>query len=616
MSMFVLGLSAFYHDSAATLLRDGEIVAAAQEERFTRRKGDHNYPRNAVQYCLGEGGISAANLHAVIFYEKPIKKFERLLDTYRHFGRASWPSFREAFPLWATHRLHLRSILREALGDYPGPLYFADHHESHAASAFFPSPFQTAAILSLDAVGEWSTSSIGEGRGNRVALKEEMRFPHSIGLLYSAFTYYAGFKVNSGEYKLMGLAPYGEPTCVDTILDNIVHVHDDGSVTLDLSYFGYCQGSTMTSDKFHRLFGGPPRTPETPIAKKHRDLAASIQAVTEEVVLRAGRHAHRLTGQQNLVMAGGVALNCVANGRLLREGPYDEIWVQPAAGDAGGSLGAALLAWHHLLDRPRHPDVPDGQAGSLLGPRYRDADIAVFLDSVGATYEQLPDEQTLLDEVADLLSQGKIIGWFHGRMEFGPRALGARSIIGDARSPEMQQNMNLKVKFRESFRPFAPSVLREHVDRVFKMRPDEDSPYMLFVAPVQEHKRTELDAEQLIRMKDDDLRVQVAVPRSEYPAVTHVDYSARVQTVDAERHGRYYRLLRRFHEKTGSPLIVNTSFNIRGEPLVCTPAEAYRCFMATDIDCIVLENQLLHKEKQPAALLVDPAAYQSQHQLD
>lgn len=616
LSTYILGISAFYHDSAATLLRDGQIVAAAQEERFSRRKGDHAFPQKAAEYCFREAGIGIGDVACVVFYEKPLTKFERLLETYLQFGERAWPSFRQALSLWGSHRLHLSRDIRAALDGYQGPLHFADHHESHAASAFFPSPFEHAAILTLDAVGEWATSSIGLGSDNRVELLRELRFPHSIGMLYSAFTSYIGFKVNSGEYKLMGLAPYGEPNYVDTILQHIVDLREDGSLSLDLSYFNYCQGLTMTSEKFHDLFGGPPRRPETAIGRKERDIAASIQAVTEEMVLRSARHAHELTGARNLVMAGGVALNCVANGRVLREGPYDEVWVQPAAGDAGGSLGAALLEWHHVRGQPREVDLPDAQQGSLLGPRYANADIGVFLDAAGAVYHRFDQEERLLDEVSALLEQGKIIGWFQGRMEFGPRALGCRSIIGDARSPEMQQTMNLKVKFRESFRPFAPSVLREHVDEVFEMRAHEDSPYMLMVAPVRDQLRTSLDADERERLQDDDLRVRVAVCRSQIPAVTHVDYSARVQTVDAERHGRYYRLLCRFYERTGSPVIVNTSFNIRGEPLVCTPEEAYRCFMATDMDCLVLDDHLLFKAEQPLGLREDTEAYQAQYALD
>jgi carbamoyltransferase len=616
LSRHVLGISAFYHDSAAALLRDGEIVAAAQEERFSRRKADDTYPAQAMEFCLREGRVDAGDLDHVIFYEKPLVKFERLLETYQAFGRDAWPSFRRAMPLWAAHRLHLREILASALGSgYRGEILFADHHESHAASAFFPSPFEEAAILTMDAVGEWATSSIGRGRGNRIEMLQEMRFPHSLGLLYSAFTYYTGFKVNSGEYKLMGLAPYGDPVYADTILEEIVDLKDDGSIALDLSYFNYCQGLTMTSERFHDLFGGPPRSPETFITKKDRDLAASIQLVTEEAVLRSARHAHRLTNLPNLVLAGGVALNCVANGRILREGPFEQLWIQPAAGDAGGSLGAAYLAWHHVMEHPREAQLPDAQRGSLLGPAYSNEDIRLFLDSAGARYTRCDHEKTLLDRVARFMAEGKVVGWFHGRMEFGPRALGSRSILGDARSEAMQQTMNLKIKFRESFRPFAPCVLREYADEVFQMESGEESPYMLIVAPVREALRVALTDEQKARLRDDDLRIRAAVPRSTLPAVTHVDYSARVQTVDEGRHGRYYRLMRRFHELTGCPVIVNTSFNIRGEPIVCSPPDAYRCFMATEMDCLVMEDFVLLKEDQPQGLQ-DPEAYRAQYPLD
>jgi carbamoyltransferase len=617
MTTTILGISAFYHDSAAALIRDGEIVAAAQEERFTRRKYDARFPSNAIAYCLHEGGIDAAQLDYVAFYEQPWVKFERLLETYLAFAPSGFQSFRQALPLWAHQKLYLSREIKAGLeGKFAGRLCFANHHESHAASAFFPSPFDEAAILTLDAVGEWATSSIGVGRGNRVILTDEMRFPHSLGMLYSAFTYYTGFKVNSGEYKLMGLAPYGEPCYVDAILEKIARIAEDGSIWLDMSYFNYCQGLTMTSEKFHRLFDGPPRAPESFITQKEMDLAASMQAVCEEVMLRAARHAHRLTGLRHLVMAGGVALNCVANGRVLREGPFEKLWIQPAAGDAGGALGAALLVWHHLLGNPRQPNPQDSQRGSLLGPAFNNEDIRLFLDAVGAHYEYVADEQSLLDRVAHLLNEEKIVGWFQGRMEFGPRALGCRSIIGDARSPVMQQVMNLKIKFRESFRPFAPCVLREFVDTMFEMRPDEDTPYMLLVAPVRDRWRIPLGPDERKKMQDPDLRVRVSVPRSQVPAVTHVDYSARIQTVDAERHGRFYHLMRRFYELTGCPVIVNTSFNIRGEPIVCAPEQAYRCFMATDIDCLVLENCLLMKESQPAGLLQDAEAYKAQYALD
>jgi carbamoyltransferase len=617
MSTAILGISAYYHDSAAALVVDGRIVAAAQEERFTRRKADAGYPANAVAYCLHEGGIALEDLDYAVFYEKPMVKFERLMETYLAFAPRGFRSFRQALPLWARHKLNLpRAIRRQLGGAFRGKLCFADHHESHAASAFFPSPFDEAAILTLDAVGEWGTSSIGVGRGSQIALTHETRFPHSLGMLYSAFTYYTGFKVNTGEYKLMGLAPYGTPRYVDVIRDKIADIRDDGSLWLDMSYFNYCQGLTMTSEKFHRLFGGPPRQPESFLSEKEMDLAASIQVVCEQVVLRAARHAHRSTGLHNLVMAGGVALNCVANGKLLREGPFSRIWVQPAAGDAGGALGAALLVWHHVLGQPRKPNPSDAQQGSLLGPAFSNEDIGLFLDSAGAGYEFIPDEQRLVDRVARLMADEKVVGWFHGRMEYGPRALGSRSILGDARSPRMQQTMNLKIKFRESFRPFAPCVLREFASDVFDMQADEDSPYMLMVAPVRETWRVPLGADERRRMQDPDLRIRVSVPRSRVPAITHVDYSARVQTVDPERHGRCYHLLRRFHELTDCPVMVNTSFNIRGEPIVCTPEDAYRCFMATDIDCLVLENYLLLKESQPRGLMPDAETYRNQYALD
>lgn len=613
----ILGISAFYHDSAAALLVEGEIVAAAQEERFTRCKHDPGFPTNAIQYCLREAGITAADVNYVAFYEQPMVKFERLLETYLAYVPSGLASFQEAMPAWAQLKLHLPKTMREGLGrDFQGELHFASHHESHAASAFFPSPFEEAAILTLDAVGEWATSSIGIGRGNALNLTHEIRFPHSLGMLYSAFTYYTGFKVNSGEYKLMGLAPYGSPRYADIIREKIVTISDDGSLMMDMSYFNYCQGLTMTSGKFHELFGGPPRKPESLITQKEMDLAASIQAVCEEVVLNSGRHAHSLTGSRNLVLAGGVALNCVANGRLLREGPFDSIWIQPAAGDAGGALGAALLVWHHLLGKPRTVQTPDAQKGSLLGPAFANDDIRLFLDSTGAEYEYLPDEASLTDRVARLIDAEKVIGWFQGRMEFGPRALGGRSIIGDARSPRMQQKMNVNIKFRESFRPFAPCVLREFAADVFEMRPDEESPYMLVVAPVRKEWRVALSEQDRQRMQDPDLRIRVSVPRSKIPAVTHVDYSARIQTVDSVRHDRSYRLMKRFHELTGCPVIVNTSFNIRGEPIVCTPEEAFRCFLATEMDALVLENCVLLKENQPAGLLEDAVDYKAQYALD
>jgi carbamoyltransferase len=609
----ILGISAYFHDSAAALIRDGRIVAAAQEERFTRRKHDPAFPELAADWCLREAGLTPGDVDIVAFYERPLVKFGRLLETWLGHVPDGRTLFDAALPVWASVKLRLPEAIRQALPGFRGELYFADHHESHAASAFFPSPFDEAAILTLDAVGEWSTSSIGCGRGRRISLQEEQRFPHSLGMLYSAFTYYTGFRVNSGEYKLMGLAPYGTPRYRDVICERLVDIGSDGSVCLDMAYFGYCDGQTITSGRFHELFGGEPRQAEAQITQKEMDLAASIQVVCEEVVLRAARHAHELTGDRRVVLAGGVALNCVANGRLLREGPFEQIWIQPAAGDAGGAIGAALLAWHHHLDGPRVAQVPDGQQGSLLGPSYADRDIGLFLDSMGATYEEFSDEEALLDEVVRLIAGEQVIGWFQGRMEFGPRALGSRSIIGDPRSPRMQQKMNVSIKFRESFRPFAPSVLHEHAHEYFDMAPDEESPYMLLVAPVRDEWRTPLTASDRRRMVDPDLRVRVSVPRSVVPAITHVDYSARVQTVDEARHGRYYRLLRRFNAVTGCPVIVNTSFNIRGEPIVCTPEDAYRCFMATDMDVLVLENHLLRKEAQTFSAMPDIGAYRAKY---
>ena len=613
MASYILGISAFYHDSAAALLRDGEIVAAAQEERFTRVKHDARFPKHAAAFCLSKAGINAGNLAAVAFYERPLVKWNRLLETFLGYAPHGFDLFEEAMPVWAQLKLRLPERLRSELPGFCGDLHFADHHESHAASAFFPSPYSDAAILTLDAVGEWSTSALGEGHDHRIELSHEQRFPHSLGMLYSAFTYYAGFRVNSGEYKLMGLAPYGKPRYVDAMRDRIVRIMDDGSLWLDMTYFNYGQGLTMTSPKFHDLFGGPPRQPEALITAKEMDLAASIQVLCEEAMLKSARHLHRSSGARNLVMAGGVALNCVANGRLLREGPFENIWIQPAAGDAGGSLGAALLVWHHKCDRERRPQMPDAQKGSLLGPRFSNMDIGLFLDAMGASYERLDDEVELLDRVARLIAEEKVIGWFQGPMEFGPRALGCRSILGDPRSPRMQQKMNVSIKFRESFRPFAPCVLREHVHTYFDMRPEEDSPYMLLVAPVRDKWRTPLSVEDRRKMEDPDLRVRVSVPRSTVPAITHVDYSARVQTVDAERHGRYYRLMKRFHALTGCPIVVNTSFNIRSEPIVCSPQDAYRCFMATDMDCLVLENHVLMKEHQTFSLIPDIDAYRRQY---
>jgi carbamoyltransferase len=613
----ILGISAFYHDSAAALVVDGEIVAAAQEERFSRTKHDAGFPTAAVAYCLDEAGLTPADLDYVAFYDKPLAKFERLMETYLAFAPRGLRSFGMAIPVWLREKLFLKRRLGHGLaGRARGPVVFLEHHESHAASAFFPSPYERAAILTLDGVGEWATASYGTGAGNRIEITHEMRFPHSLGLLYSAFTYYCGFKVNSGEYKLMGLAPYGRPVYVDAIHKHLIDLKPDGSLWLDQRYFDYCHGLTMTNGRFHALFGGPPRRPESDIEQRHMDLAASIQAVTEEVVLRLGRHVHRQTGMKHLVLAGGVALNCVANGRLLREGPFEDVWIQPAAGDAGGALGAALFVWHQLLDKPRVCDGRDKQRGSLLGPRFTSEQIDRFLNGVEAPAHCFDNEADLLAHVARLLADGKVVGWFHGRMEFGPRALGARSILGDPRSPRMQATMNLKIKFRESFRPFAPVVLQEHAHEWFDMRPGQESPYMLLVAPVRERHRTAVPADQRRVMDHDpDLRQRVNVVRSTIPAVTHVDDSARVQTVDAGRHPRFHRLMRSFHALTGCPVLVNTSFNVRGEPIVCTPQDAYRCFRATDMDALVLEDHVLYKEEMaPAA--ADREQYLAQFQLD
>jgi carbamoyltransferase len=612
MGTAILGISAFYHDSAAALVVDGKIVAAAQEERFTRKKHDHGFPTNAIRYCLDEAGLGREDLSWVGFYDKPLLKFERLLETYLAYAPSGFRSFVQAMPLWLRQKLHLPREIDRGLGGNIGKRYvFPEHHESHAASAFFPSPFEEAAILTLDGVGEWATASIGIGRGNRIELTHELHVPHSLGLLYSAFTYFTGFRVNSGEYKLMGLAPYGEPRFARTILDTLIDLKPDGSFRMDMSYFNYCQGLTMTSRKLHDLFDGPPRRPETPITQREMDLAASIQEVTEEIMLRCARHAHALTGMDDLCLAGGVALNCVGNGRILREGPFRNLWIQPAAGDAGGALGVALLIWHQLLDEPRTPGVSDSQHGSLLGPRYEGSAVRRFLDSQGARYREFGTDDELCDWVAAQLASEKVVGWMQGRMEFGPRALGARSILGDARSEKMQSVMNLKIKFRESFRPFAPAVLNERVGEWFDMRADQESPYMLLVAPVSRHRRVDGDGTAGRSGLD-----KLGVKRSEVPAVTHVDYSARVQTVDAARHGRYYELLRKFEERTGCPVIINTSFNVRGEPIVCTPAHAHRCFLATNMDVLVLDRFVLVKDEQPGATEHEIDAYLAQHQLD
>ena len=602
----ILGISAFYHDSAAALIVDGQVIAAAQEERFTRQRHDPSFPSHAIEYCLAEAGLTPSQLDYVGYYEKPLRKFGRLLETFVAAAPFGFQSFLTAMPVWLNQKLFLDREIRLGLsGQYQKRLVYCEHHESHAASAFFPSPFEESAILTIDGVGEWATSSYGIGRGNRLELLGELRFPHSLGLLYSAFTSFCGFRVNSGEYKLMGLAPYGEPRYVETIRTKLLDLKDDGSFRLDLTYFNYHRGLTMTSAKFHRLFGGPPRQPESPLTQRELDLAASIQVVTEEILLRMARHVHTVTGCHQLCLAGGVALNCVANGRLAREGPFDQIWIQPAAGDAGGALGVALMIWHQLLNQPRIPRQPDTQSGSLLGPQYDDATIRKMLDQAGAKYHFIEDENALCHSVAKLLAEEKVVGWFAGRMEFGPRALGARSILGDARSPRLQSVMNQKIKFRESFRPFAPVILEERATEFFDAELKDLGPYMLTVASVRPEHRIAATAE---------LPAQgiaaINTPRSTIPAVTHLDYSARVQTVNAQTHGRFHRLLAAFASLTGSPLLINTSFNVRGEPIVCTPEDAYRCFVNTNIDVLVMERCLLLRDEQPSIpqVVTDAAA--------
>jgi len=600
VSTLILGLSAYYHDSAAALLRDGEVVAAAQEERFTRVKHDAGFPEGAVRYCLEEAGVELSEVDYVVFYDKPLVKFERLLETYLAFAPRGFRSFLAAMPVWLKDKLYLKQTLRRELAGLSGldqkelpPLLFTEHHESHAASAFYPSPHERAGVLCLDGVGEWATTSVWLGEGNRLTPQWQIEFPHSLGLLYSAFTYYTGFKVNSGEYKLMGLAPYGEPRYADLIREHLIDIKEDGSFRLDMRYFNYATGLTMTSRRFDRLFGGPPRQPEAEITQREMDLARSIQLVTEEVVLRLARTVQRELEVDHLCLAGGVALNCVANGRLLREAGFQDLWIQPAAGDAGGALGAALSVWHQYLDRPRRPEAGDSMRGSYLGPRFHSADIRRYLDELKIPYHQLEDTP-LFGELARLLDEGKVIGWFQGRMEYGPRALGGRSIIGDPRSRTMQSTMNLKIKYRESFRPFAPAIKAERVGEWFEQ--DRPSPYMLVVAPVAEQRRLALDPEAEQQFGIDQLKVA----RSEVPAVTHVDCSARIQTVHAATNPRFYALLDAFERRTGCPILVNTSFNVRGEPIVCTPEDAYRCFMRTEMDCLVMEDVLLYKDEQPA----------------
>lgn len=591
---WVLGISAYYHDAAAVLIRNGTIVAAAQEERFSRHKHDNAFPRQAVAYCLGEAGICLADIACVGFYEKPLRKFERLLDTYLSFAPRGFTSFRHAIPKWLTQNVNLRRQLHRELGpEFQGEILFAEHHESHAASAFYPSPFAEAAILTLDGAGEWATGSIGLGRGNRVELLKEMHFPHSLGLLYSAFTYFCGFKVNDGEYKLMGLAPYGTPRYADLIREKLVAIRPDGSFFLDLRFFDYCTGVRMTSRAFDRLFGGPPRTPDQPLTEREMDLAASVQEVAEEIILSCARHARELTGLSRLCLAGGVSLNCVANGKLLAAGACDELWIQPAAGDAGGALGVALLLAHHHLALPRSTEPADTQHGSYLGPGLDEDVIRTFLDGKGASYRFVADEGELCAEVAGQLAAGKVVGWAQGRMEFGPRALGARSILADARDPGMQARVNLCVKERESFRPFAPIVLRERAAEYFAVPPDYESPYMLLTAPVHPEKRLHDPAAETARGLE---RLQTV--RSVIPAVTHVDFSARIQTVTAERNGLLHRLLAAFDRLTDCPVLLNTSFNGKDEPIVCTIADAWNCFVATGIDVLVLERFVVEKVEQ------------------
>ncbi len=613
--MRVLGLSAFYHDSAAALLVDGDIVAAAQEERFTRKRHDAGFPHEAIRYCLAEGGIGVTDLDYIVFYDKPLVKFERLLETYLSYAPDGFRSFMVSMPVWLKEKLFLKNLIRKEMAtladvkqrDLP-PLRFTEHHQSHAASAFYPSPFDKAAVLCMDGVGEWATTSVWMGEGNALKPLWQIDFPHSLGLLYSAFTYFTGFKVNSGEYKLMGLAPYGEPVYADIIRDKLLSLKPDGTFRMDMRYFNYANGLTMTNDAFASLFGGPPRRPESQVTQREMDLAASIQLVTEEIVLALGRTVHDELGAENLCLAGGVALNCVANGRLLREGPFTNIWIQPAAGDAGGAVGAALALWYDYLGKPRQP-VPgrDAMHGAYLGPRFSDGEIAAALDAAGAVYTRLPDAE-LMPKLAAILEGENVVGWFNGRMEFGPRALGARSIIGDARSAKMQSVMNLKIKYRESFRPFAPSVLAERVSDWFEL--GSDSPYMLLVAPVKTERRRAMTDAELALFGIDKLNV----PRSEIPAVTHVDYSARIQTVHAETNPRYHALLSAFEARTGCPVLVNTSFNVRGEPIVCTPEQAYRCFMRTEMDYLVIDNFLLAKTDQPQ--MVKDESWKEEFELD
>jgi carbamoyltransferase len=597
----ILGISAFYHDSAAALIVDGEVVAAAQEERFTHKKHDSEFPVHAIEYCLSEAGVRVESLDYVGFYDKPFVKFERLIESYLACAPHGFKSFREAMPLWLKKKLYLPREIRNGLnGNFEKRLVFTAHHESHAASAFFPSPFDEAAVLTMDGVGEWATASYGVGKGNKIDLHCEMHFPHSLGLLYSAFTYYCGFTVNSGEYKLMGLAPYGEPRYYQLILDTLIDLKQDGSFRMDMTYFNYCAGLTMTSPKFDQLFGGPPRKENAPLTQRDMDIAASIQKVTEEIMLRSVRHLHAETGQKNLCLAGGVALNCVANGRIMREGPFERIWVQPAAGDAGGALGTALFVWHQLLDKPRKAKASDSMKGALLGPAYSDEQIQRFLDTTGVSYTRWEDEDKMLHHLAALLEEGKVVGWFQGRMEFGPRALGSRSILGDPRNPVMQALMNVKVKFREGFRPFAPSVLREHAGEYFTCPDGTDNPYMLVVHPVKDETRRSLTEEERAATGIERLKVV----RSTITSVTHVDYTARIQTVDEPRHGKYRRLIEAFHHTTNCPVVVNTSFNLGWDPIVNEPRDAFRTFMSCDMDALCMGSFVITKEAQNSSVRV------------
>lgn len=589
--MNILGISAFYHDSAACLVQDGKIISAAQEERFTRKKHDFSFPKNAINYCLQDSGLKGRDLDFVAFYDKPFIKFERILETYLTYVPFGIRSFIKAMPLWIKQKIWMKEFIKQELG-FKGTIIFPEHHESHAASAFFPSPFQEAAFLTIDGVGEWTTASYGSGKDNEIRITADIHFPHSLGLLYSAFTYYAGFKVNSGEYKLMGLAPYGEPKYKDLILSELMDLKEDGSFKMNMKYFGYCAGLKMTNARFNKLFGGPPRKPESKLTQRHMDLARSVQEVTEEVMLRMARHIHKETGYKNLCLAGGVALNCVGNGRILRKGPFENIWIQPAAGDAGGALGAALFVWYQYLKNTRTVDGrKDFQQGSYLGPIFEDGYIKDYVEKNQIPYTLLRDEE-IPEKIADLIAAQKVIGWFQGRMEFGPRALGNRSILGDARSPKMQETMNLKIKFRESFRPFAPSVIKERASDFFEI--NRESPYMLLVAPLKKEIRHEVSSEEQGLFGLDKLKVI----RSSIPAITHVDYSARLQTVNKDDNPLYHKMIAKFDQKYGCPIIINTSFNIRGEPIVCTPEDAYLCFIRTNMDYLIVGNFLIEKKDQ------------------